>query len=150
MAVSQQGLLALLHRANQIATERFADALGDSEMTARQVQVLAAIEANAGASQTNIVNVTGIDRSTLADIVRRLSQRKLIERRRTKEDARAYAVKLTDAGRRELANGKPALAGVEKNLLAALPAKQRGDLLALLEQVVASGEQPAVQKRGRV
>ena len=82
MSTTHQGLLALLHRANQIATERFSDALGDSDMTARQVQVLAAIEANEGASQTAIVNLTGIDRSTLADIMRRLSKHKLIARRR--------------------------------------------------------------------
>ena len=146
MSASQQDFQALLHRANQITTERFADAIGDSEMTARQVQVLQAIEENEGLSQTKIVNLTGIDRSTLADIIRRLSKRKLIERRRTKEDARAYAVKLTDAGRRELASGKPALRTVEKNLLAPLSEKQRADLLALLAQVVASGEQPAAKK----
>lgn len=146
MSASRQGLLALLHRANQIATERFAGAVGDSELTPRQVQVLAAIEAHEGVSQTDIVNATGIDRSTLADIMRRLLKRGLILRRRTQEDARAYAVKLTDAGRHELANGMPALANVEKGLLATLPTKQRADLVALLGQVVTASEQPATQK----
>ena len=142
------GLLALLHRANQIATERFADALGEDDVTARQLQVLAAIESNEGLSQTAIVNSTGIDRSTLADIVRRLSKRKLIERRRSKDDARAYVVKLTAPGRRVLADGSPALGTVETGMLAALPAKQRTDFLAALEKVVASGEVPST-KSGR-
>lgn len=146
MSASQQGLLALLHRVNQVATERFAAALSDSELTPRQVQVLAAIEANEGASQTGIVNLTGVDRSTLADIIRRLSKRKLIERRRTREDARAYAVKLTAAGRSALASGRPALGNVEKNLLATLSAKQRSDFVALLEQVIVAGELQAAQK----
>ena len=143
MSASQHGLLALLHRANQIASDRFSETIGDHGLTARQVQVLAAIEANEGGSQTDIVNITGIDRSTLADIIRRLSNRKLIERRRTKEDARAYAVKLTDAGRNELALGKPAVGKVEQNLLSVLPANRQTDLLALLEFIVASGQQPA-------
>ena len=140
MSAAHHGLLPLLHRANQIATERFADALGDGEMTARQVQVLAAIDANEGLSQTRIVAETGIDRSTLADIIRRLQKRGLIERRRTKNDARAYAVKLTAAGRRQLANGQPALGGVEKGLMSALPAKQRTELLSMLQSIVAAGE----------
>ena len=143
MSASHDGLVALLHRANQVATQRFADALGDGELTARQVQVLAAIEANEGLSQTRIVAETDIDRSTLADIVRRLQKRRLIERRRTKDDARAYAVKLTAAGREELANSQPALGSVEKGLLSALPAKQRSELLSLLRTVVAAGEAAA-------
>ncbi|MFZ1102753.1 MAG: helix-turn-helix domain-containing protein, partial [Hyphomicrobiaceae bacterium] len=42
------------------------------------------------------MNRTGIDRSTLADIVRRLTRKGLLQRCRTNEDARAYAVRLTD------------------------------------------------------
>jgi DNA-binding MarR family transcriptional regulator len=148
MSQSPHGLLALLHRANQIATERFAHTVGDTELTPRQAQVLASIEANEGLSQTRIVADTGIDRSTLADIIRRLQKRGLIERRRTKDGARAYAVKLTAAGRREVANGKPVLASVEKALLSALAAKQRAELLSMLLTVVAAGETEAA-KSGR-
>jgi DNA-binding MarR family transcriptional regulator len=52
---------------------------------------------NEGLSQTGIVARTGIDRSTLADLVRRLQRKGLLQRRRTKDDARAYAVKMGDA-----------------------------------------------------
>ncbi len=138
MATSPPTLLALLHRANQTATDAFAEASGDSELTPRQVQVLAAIEELEGGSQTNIVTATGIDHSTLADIIRRLSKRKLIERRRKKEDARAYEVKLSEAGQRELAKGKPVLKTVEKTLTAKLSTSERGDLVALLEKVIAA------------
>ena len=136
-----QSLLALLHRANQIAMESFASAQGDSDITARQVQILAAIEANEGSSQTKIVDITGVDRSTLADIVRRLQKNRLIERRRSKDDARAYVLKLSEAGKQALASGKPALAAVEKNLLAALPAKDRSVLVDLLSKMVEAHEE---------
>ena len=128
-------LLSLLHRANQIATERFSSVMGDSDLTPRQIQVLAAIEANEGLSQTKIVELTGVDRSTLADIIKRLLKNKLIERRRSKEDARAYVVKLSDGGKQALAIGKPALATVEKGLL---PTKSRAELKALLEKIIAA------------
>jgi len=109
-------------------------------MTARQVQVLAAIDATDGPSQTTLVNMTGVDRSTLADIVRRLQKNKLIERRRCKSDARAYAVRLTEAGKQALASGMPALVSVEKSLLASLPTKERSNLLAALSKMVEAHE----------
>ena len=50
---------------------------------------------------------TGIDRSTLADIVARLLARGLIQRKRAKEDGRAYAIKLTPQGARSLREAQP-------------------------------------------
>lgn len=139
MATSRPGLLALLHRANQIATDQFSVALGKGTITARQVQVLAAIEANEGASQTRIVELTGIDRSTLADMIRRLQKNRLIERRRSKVDARAYVLKLTDSGARTLNSSKPAMTSAEQRLLASLSNKGQSDLMNLLEKVVEHG-----------
>jgi DNA-binding MarR family transcriptional regulator len=64
----------LLHRASQAVEEIFQAAGGDSDLTPRQLAVLATVAGNEGLSQTDIVNLTGIDRSTLADIVKRLSK----------------------------------------------------------------------------
>ena len=136
MSAAKTGLLALLHRANQTGTEFFSAELGEGDLTARQVIVLDAVESNEGASQTRICEVTGVDRSTLADMIRRLQRQGLIERRRSRADARAYVLKLTEAGRVALSAGKPALVRVEKRMLAALPAKVRVDLLAALELMV--------------
>lgn len=69
----------------------------------RQCLVLSIVGGQPGLSQTGIVNLTDIDRSTLADIVRRLCKEGLLERKRTQKDERAYAVKLTAAGSKELA-----------------------------------------------
>ena len=80
---------------------------------------------NEGLSQTGLVDRTGIDRSTLADIVRRMQRKGLLQRRRTKEDARAYAVKLTDEGRRVLRTAEPLAKKVDERVLEALPTKQR-------------------------
>ena len=71
----QPSLIHLLHRASQVAEERLMRELGDVDATARQLAVLAAIEAHKGASQTDIVEATGVDRSTVADMVRRLLKR---------------------------------------------------------------------------
>jgi DNA-binding MarR family transcriptional regulator len=92
---------------------------------------------NEGLSQTGLVDRTGIDRSTLADIVRRMQRKGLLQRRRTKEDARAYAVKLTDEGRRLLRVAEPLAKRVDERILDALPTRQReqfiSDLLAIVD-----------------
>src|SRR5215510_8853476 len=86
----------LLHRASQAVEDAFASEVDIEGLTPRQLAVLTTIAQHEGLSQTGIVDRTGIDRSTLADIVRRLQKKGLLQRRRTKEDARAYAVKLTE------------------------------------------------------
>ena len=54
-----------------------------------------------------------------------------------KEDARAYAVKLTDEGRRVLRSAEPLAKKVDERVLDALPAKQRDqfidDLLSIVD-----------------
>jgi DNA-binding MarR family transcriptional regulator len=109
----------LLHRASQAVEEIFQGEAGD-DLTPRQLAVLATVAGNEGLSQTDIVNLTGIDRSTLADIVRRLVKKGLLQRRRTKQDARAYAVKLTDEGQRVLRAAGPVAKKVDQLIAKAL------------------------------
>ncbi len=106
-----------------------------------------ALESNEGASQTRLVELTGIDRSTLADMVRRLIKKGLIERRRTKQDARVYAVKLTAEGRKQLALAVPALDSAEKAFLGALPAGGRKEFIAALQKISAAVAQSPIKKR---
>jgi MarR family transcriptional regulator, temperature-dependent positive regulator of motility len=109
----------------------------DGDLTPRQLAVLLTVANNEGLSQTGLVDRTGIDRSTLADIVRRMQKKGLLQRRRTKEDARAYAVRLTDEGRRVLRTAEPLAKRVDERILEAIPAKQRDqfieDLLAIAD-----------------
>ncbi|MGH6783448.1 MAG: hypothetical protein ACREBP_02370, partial [Sphingomicrobium sp.] len=59
-----------------------------------------------------------------------------LQRRRTKHDARAYAVKLTDEGRRVLKSAEPVAKRVDDKILAALPGQQRERFLADLNNIV--------------
>lgn len=126
----------LLHRAGQRAGDIFAEAMGSGDITPRQYVVLRTIAETEGLSQTDLVVKTGIDRSTLADIVRRLLKKDLISRQRTKRDARTYAVCLTQAGRKALEAAEPAAETADKRILEALPPKQRAIFLSALSQIV--------------
>ncbi len=125
-----------LHRAGQCAAEVFQAELGSGDLTPRQYAVLVTVSQNEGLSQTHLVERTGIDRSTLADIVRRMLKKGLLQRRRTREDARAYAVKLTDEGWRTLKSVDPLARKVDERILASLPATQRERFLQDLNTIV--------------
>ena len=84
----------LLHRAQQLAANESASALASAGITLRQFSVLAALSGNDGVSQSDLVNATGIDRSTLADMVARMEKAGLIKRVASKTDKRAKVVSL--------------------------------------------------------
>lgn len=128
----------LLHRAGQCAGEIFVGEVGEAKLTPRQYAVLLTVAQHEGLSQTDLVEKTGIDRSTLADIVRRMLKKGLLQRRRTKEDARAYAVRLTDEGRRILESCGPLAKRVDDLILEALPANNRDQFLADLMTIIES------------
>ena len=128
----------LLHRAGQRAGDIFADEMNKVKLTPRQYAVLVSVAEHEGLSQTGLVDRTGIDRSTLADIIRRMLRKGLLQRKRTKEDARAYSVRLTEEGRQLLEMSAPGASRSEERLLAALPHEQRHAFLSALATIVKS------------
>jgi len=125
----------MLHRAGQRADELFAESIGESDLTPRQFEVLKAVAASEEPSQTLLVEPTGIDRSTLADIVRRMVERGWLSRRRTKQDARAYAVKLTSAGQRAIKRAEPAVRKTDERMLKEFSATERALFIKALQRV---------------
>jgi DNA-binding MarR family transcriptional regulator len=137
----QPSPLDLLHRASQRADNLFAQHIGGALLTPRQFAVLKAVAEVDGLSQTAIMAATGIDRSTTAELVRRLVSNGLLQRRRTRHDARLYAVRLTTKGRQALAAGEPAARATDAALLSSIPQSQRPAFLDALASL--TGNQPA-------
>ena len=132
----------LLHRAGQCAEELFQAEVGEADLTARQLAVLTTVAENEGLNQTGIVERTGIDRSTLADMGRRLSKKGLLQRRRTKEDARAYAVKLTDEGEKLLRKVGPLAKKVDQRIMQAMGGG-KDDMLDRLQDMIRKLQPPS-------
>ena len=135
-------LLHLLHRASQVADDIFAGHPELKGLTSRQFIVLAAISAREGASQTDITEVTGVDRSTLTDLIGRLQSRGLVARKRSQHDARTYEVRLTSDGRKLLVAAVPIARGVDERLLSSLPTKARKEFVEHLHGMVAATDGP--------
>ncbi len=128
----------LLHRAGQRAAEIFDNAVGGKGLTPRQYAILLALSENEGVSQTDLVERTGIDRSTLADVVRRMIKKGLVLRRRTKEDQRAYAVRLSEKGRISLNETIAAANAADQRVLSSLSADKRKQFLENLSAVASA------------
>ena len=135
-------LLHLLHRASQLADDIFASHPELDGLTSRQFIVLAAISAREGASQTDITEMTGVDRSTLTDLIARLQGKGMVARNRSQHDARSYEVRLTAAGRKALAVAMPIAQSVDKRLLGGVPVRAQRDAAGLLQAIVTNGPNP--------
>jgi DNA-binding MarR family transcriptional regulator len=135
----------LMRRCQQFYGDLYARETGARDLTKQQFMVLAALEHNDGTSQTGLVEITGIDRSTLAEMVRRMLERGLLSRERTEEDARANAVAITQNGRKALRAARAAADRAEKALLDALPAAERTRFVKLLATIASAGESLAAE-----
>ena len=130
----------LLHRALQLALDIYTSETGPVSITQRQYAVLAAVAANEGLSQTDLVRATGIDRSTLADLVGRMIVKGHLVRERSPEDARANTVKLGEAGRTVLEATAPRVAAADKRILELLGGKKREPFIEALRRLARAGE----------
>ena len=139
----ESSLSHLLRRAQQFAYDQFVQQMGDGAITPRQFIVLFAVNEEEGLSQTDLVNRTGIDRSTLADMISRMIKNGLLARKRTAEDARANAVRLGEAGRLALAEAQPKMDAADARLLKMLPGGKRDGFLNLLRELIRVGEAAA-------
>lgn len=129
----------LLHRASQAAEALFE--VKANGLTPRQLVILDSVAKSEGLSQIAIVAATGIDRSTTAEIVRRMCRRGLLQRKRSRMDSRAYNIMLTDLGRKMLADGSLRMKAADEALLARLDKHQRNALLEGLALIsLAMGE----------
>ncbi|MDX1717633.1 MAG: MarR family winged helix-turn-helix transcriptional regulator [Anderseniella sp.] len=125
----------LLKRAAQYSADLFAEQLGKTGLTQRQFTLMETVLANEGASQTELVKTTGIDRSTLADLVNRLETQGYVRRQRSSTDARVNFVFLTDHGRGTVLKAKPVAMLVDEALVNTLPDQLRHSFVQALEEL---------------
>jgi DNA-binding MarR family transcriptional regulator len=137
----------LLRRSQQFASEIFVRAGFADGVTLRQTVVLAAVAERDGSSQSDLVRATGVDRSTLADMIARMEKRGLVSRASSSADGRAKSVRLTDTGRKRLAGALPALRMVDETLMAALPKTKRKGLRSTLSALADAADNAEAMER---
>ncbi len=127
----------LLRRCQQRAVEIFVEEVGPGP-TPRQFAILVAIAQNPGLTQTELVTVTGVDRSTVGDMVTRLVRRGLIRRRRSGRDQRANTLVVLPAGVQAVRKALPGVERTQQRILDPLPTAARAAFIAALRIVAES------------
>lgn len=107
----------------------------DSTLTGPQFAVMRAIRRTPGGDQGSLASMAALDRSTMADVARRLDRRQLIERRTSTSDTRRKLLYLTAEGEKILSETAAHAARLDELLLAEFSPDQRArvveDLLHL-------------------
>ncbi len=137
----------LMHRVLQLALDIYTEETGSGGLTQRQFAVLEAVSQKSGRTQTDLVRATGIDRSTLADLVSRMTTKGLLDRETSAVDARAKAVRLAPAGLAALEAARPKVEAADKRILALLPKAKREGFLSLLAEL--AGEADAAPDKAK-
>ncbi|MDY6924115.1 MAG: MarR family winged helix-turn-helix transcriptional regulator [Pseudomonadota bacterium] len=137
----------LMHRALQLALDIYADEAGPDGLTQRQFAVLEAVSHKSGLTQTDLVRATGIDRSTLADLVSRMTTKGLLDRERSTIDARAKAVRLSETGQAALDAARPRVEAADKRILALLPKARRDSFLIMLAELAGEADAAPVKAK---
>src|SRR5919107_1117421 len=134
------------------AHRRFAERLAGLGLHPRHFGMLSHLAAAEGQSQQALSKALGIHRSAVVALVDDLERRALAERRRDPGDRRAYTLYLTAPGRELLAELERAADEDEAELLSALDASERSQLISLLQRVaesqgLAAGVHPNLEPR---
>ena len=102
----------------------------DATLTGPQYAVLATIDEHPSIDQGSLAASVALDRSTMADVCRRLEERGLIERAQAPSDGRRKLLGLTDEGRDTLHAVYARVQELDRRLLA-----HQADGVALLEEL---------------
>ena len=126
----------LIRRSQQIAVALFVEELGPLDLTPVQFAVLMAIDSQPGIEAARVSQLIAFDRSTLGDVLDRLSNKQLIERRPSEIDKRVKRLWLTASGKTLFDRATPAVARVQQRILAPLPTGDREHYIDMLRRLV--------------
>jgi DNA-binding MarR family transcriptional regulator len=101
---------------------------------------LTLIARNPGISQTELSQAAGRDKSSLTPVVEDLVRRGMVERKRLRDDRRAYRLNLTAAGKKTLTQLTRCARRHERNLDSVIGLRDRKRFIQILKKIAAEIE----------
>ena len=138
----------LLRRALQ-AMNQLWDHEVSHTITSPQFAAMNALYGEPAIDQRTLGERISLDRSTMAEVVARLSARGLIQTARDAHDGRRKAIRLTPKGVTALQHLIPRTHVMTRTLVGALDSREQEELLRLLGTVVTSNERHRGQSPGK-
>ncbi|MFD7443702.1 MarR family winged helix-turn-helix transcriptional regulator [Streptomyces sp. NPDC059909] len=122
------------------------------EVTSPQFAVLNTLVGEDGLDQRTVGERVGLDRSTIAEVVRRLVVRGLVDKVRDTKDGRRSVLRITEEGERLHHKLSGRTARMNQIFLAPLDPEEQATFLELLQRVSDAAEElrnPAVRTPGK-
>lgn len=126
----------LVRRLHQIHSAIFLEECKAFNITPVQYGLMTTLLQHSGSDQRTIGVEVGIDRTNVADVLERLSERGLVRRERSETDRRAMNAFLTEQGRALVGEMYGAMVRAQQRLLEPLDPEYRSAFLAMLTQLV--------------
>jgi DNA-binding MarR family transcriptional regulator len=131
----------LVRRLHQIHNAIFVEECRQFGITPVQYGLLTALHYYPGSDQVNLGREVGIDRTNVADVLERLSDRGLVRRERSQRDRRSMIAFLTPAGEGVHEQARVCMLKAQERLLAPLAPPFHPAFLAVLIQLVEGNSQ---------
>ncbi|WP_022724020.1 MarR family winged helix-turn-helix transcriptional regulator [Rhodopseudomonas sp. B29] len=131
----------LVRRLHQIHNAIFVEECKQFGITPVQYGLLTALHYYPGSDQVTLGHEVGIDRTNVADVLERLSERGLVRRERSQRDRRSMIAFLTPAGEEVHEQARVCMMKAQERLLAPLAPPFHPAFLAVLTQLVEGNSQ---------
>ena len=135
MAALEQFLGYPLRRAQLVAFQEYARAVGPQGIPPAQFSVLTVAAANPGISQITLAGALAIEPSRMVALLDALERRGFATRAPSKTDRRSHGISLTKKGLAALAQLTVAAEESNRRVTARLSAKERETLATLLQRL---------------
>ena len=127
----------LLGSVSETVTSLLDEALGGLGIRLRHYRLLRLLHYSGPQAQGNVGALLGVDRTTVVGLVDFLEQRGLAKRERSKEDRRAYMVRVTPKGARLTVKATEVVTAEEARMFAPLDDRERELLRHLSTRLLA-------------
>ncbi|MFV0133161.1 MarR family winged helix-turn-helix transcriptional regulator [Streptomyces sp. HMX87] len=124
----------LIRRAEQVHTALWSRHVS-REITSQQFAVLNALGRDPGIDQRTLARLTSLDRSTVNQMLRRLTDQNYVAQVRDEEDRRRTLLSLTDEGAELLESLIAPAEEINERLLDSLPASERELAVTVLRRI---------------
>jgi len=131
----------LIRRLNQIHISLFYESCKDFGITPVQYGLLTTLREHPNIDQTSLCAEVGVDRTTMADVLRRLEERGLVKRKPSPTDRRIKTASITPRGLKATEDMYEAMRDAQIRFLSPLPPKDRVAFIRMMMQLVEGNNQ---------
>lgn len=126
----------LIRRLHQIQVAMFLEECAEFNITPVQFGVLTVLHDGEPRDQGSIATQLGVDRNTVADVIRRLERRGLLKRLEATVDRRTKPARITNEGAAFVDAVQPAMERAQRRFISPLQKEDQNRLMELMRELV--------------